>query len=95
LRRLSTQDVETGVTYSLKDGEPDRRRTPLVPLQDSPPCSGSWTGAAESSWYVGYLRRKDHAPLVFALHVEGASFTAINNFRRAFAEQLIADIAHW
>jgi len=31
---------------------------------------------------------------VFALHVEGASFTAINNFRRAFAEQLIADIAH-
>lgn len=53
---------------------------------------GNFDGRFEG-WYVGYLRREDHAPTVFALHVEGASFTAINSFRRAFAERLVADIA--
>lgn len=53
---------------------------------------GDFDGRFEG-WYAGYVRRADQAPIVFALHVEGASFTAINSFRRAFAEQLIADIA--
>lgn len=52
---------------------------------------GNFDGRFEG-WYAGYLRRNGQAPIVFALHVEGSSFTAINTFRRAFAEQLLADI---
>lgn len=48
-----------------------------------------WDGAF-SGWYVGYVRREDQAPLVFALHASGPTFEAIAAFRRPFALDLLA-----
>lgn len=44
-----------------------------------------------SGWYVGYLRRDDRAPVVFALHVSAPSFSALRDFRRPFAVRLLGD----
>lgn len=42
-----------------------------------------------SGWYAGYLRRKDAAPVVFALHVSAPSFTALRDFRKAFSVRML------
>jgi len=42
-----------------------------------------------SGWYVGYLRRGDKEPVVFALHVSAPSFSALREFRKAFAVKLL------
>ena len=52
---------------------------------------GDFDGRFEG-WYVGYLRRSDRAPIVFALHVEASSFSELNTFRRSFAEALLSEI---
>lgn len=46
---------------------------------------------AFSGWYVGYLRRGDQRPVVFALHVSAPSFGALRDFRRAFSVRLLED----
>ncbi|HEY7886434.1 MAG TPA: penicillin-binding transpeptidase domain-containing protein, partial [Cellvibrionaceae bacterium] len=35
-----------------------------------------------TGWLIGWVNRTDAAPVVFALHVKGSDFAAINKFRR-------------
>lgn len=56
------------------------------------PDDPSNTDGAFSGWYVGYLRRADTAPVVFALHAQGPSFRSIAGFRLAFSLRLLSDV---
>lgn len=57
--------------------------------------SNNFDGAFEG-WYVGYIKDKNTEPVAaFAIYVEAESFTAIKNFRRAFALELLADLELW
>ncbi|GHC64883.1 class D beta-lactamase [Limoniibacter endophyticus] len=49
------------------------------------------TSGSFSGWYTGYLSREDAAPVVFALHVAGPSFSSIRDFRKDFATRLLQD----
>jgi beta-lactamase class D len=44
-----------------------------------------------SGWYVGYLRRGDLEPVVFALHVSADSYSALRDFRKEFSVRLLED----
>jgi beta-lactamase class D len=48
--------------------------------------------AAFTGWYVGYLKRPDAAPVVFALHVAAPSFSMLRDFRRQFSVELLEDM---
>lgn len=52
---------------------------------------GDFDGRFEG-WYVGYLDRGGCAPIVFALHAEGASYGAIRTARRGLAERMLDDM---
>lgn len=42
-------------------------------------------------WYVGFVLRAQHAPIVFALHTEGPNFRSIRTFRQEFATRLLIE----
>lgn len=52
-------------------------------------------GAFEG-WYVGYIKDAKTKPVVaFAIYVEAENFSAIKDFRRAFALRLLVDSGLW
>lgn len=51
---------------------------------DSANLNGAFSG-----WYVGYLRRDNAAPVVFAVHVAAPSFGALRDFRKAFSVRML------
>lgn len=52
-------------------------------------------GAFEG-WYVGYIKDAKTKPVAaFAIYVEAENFSAIKDFRRAFALRLLADSGLW
>lgn len=77
LDRASKEETFGSVTLHGKTGSgPDN------PEDTSGPFSG---------WYAGYLSREEAAPVVFALHVAGPSFSSIRDFRKDFATRLLQD----
>ena len=77
LDQASLSGTEEGLTLHGKTGI-------------GPDDFSNWDGAF-SGWYVGYLRRENRAPVVFALHASGPSFSSIAAFRRPFALRLLTD----
>ncbi|MEM1047464.1 MAG: penicillin-binding transpeptidase domain-containing protein [Pseudomonadota bacterium] len=53
-----------------------------------PVVSGQFNGPFEG-WYVGFVRRADARPVVFALHTRAPSFRALKDFRKRFAVRLL------
>nr|AMP57332.1 transpeptidase [uncultured bacterium]AMP57389.1 transpeptidase [uncultured bacterium] len=51
-------------------------------------------GAFEG-WYMGYIKDNRKPVSAFAIYVESESFSAIKNFRRTFALQLLSDLGCW
>ncbi len=53
-----------------------------------PVQAGRFNGPFEG-WYVGYVRRADARPVMFALHAQAPSFRALKDFRKGFAIRLL------
>lgn len=46
-------------------------------------------------WLVGWVERRERAPVVYALFVDGPDWASIGRFRREAAEQLLHDAGVW
>ena len=55
-----------------------------------PSLSGDFSGPFEG-WYVGFVQRREAAPIVFALHAAGPDWPSIRTFRQDFAVRLLVD----
>lgn len=77
LERASFQGSQASISLHGKTGT-------------GPDQGGAWEGRF-SGWYVGYLRRTEKRPVVFALHVSAPSFSALRSFRKAFSLTLLQD----
>ena len=51
---------------------------------------GKFSGAFEG-WYVGFIRRPERKPVVFALHAKAPSFQSLRTFRKDFAVRLLKE----
>ena len=83
---VNTTTLDALYTVSLLDQQPGYRlhgktgAGPVVPGQ----FDGEFAG-----WLAGWVKPDNAAPVVFALHVKGPGFSAINQFRRQMSEQLL------
>jgi beta-lactamase class D len=50
-------------------------------------------GGAFSGWYVGYVKRHEGSPVVFALFVAAPSFASLRDFRKSFSLKLLESVA--
>ncbi len=56
---------------------------------------GGYSDGWAKGWYVGFLTRTDAAPVVFALHLRGATWASIRDVRRPLAERLLQEAGFW
>lgn len=57
--------------------------------------SNNFDGAFEG-WYVGYIKgKRGESVAAFAIYMQAGSFSALQNYRKELALQLLADLGYW